>query len=190
MPSSEDPPGLRSLPPVRIFVTRAFRAALLCGAVMGMAAAGTTPVQATDQQPRASVTSKGGTLTVTPVRGLDPAGATLRVKGRGFDPTIGIYVALCVTPRRGQVPSPCGGGVNTSGQNPASAWISSNPPPYGTSLATAFRKGGRFSVVLQVSALIGDVDCRTVSCSIVTRADHTHPGDRRSDVSVPVMFRP
>ncbi len=138
---------------------------------------------------RAVVTSGKLTLTVTPTKRLDPAGATVRVRGAGFDPTVGIYVALCVTPRPGQQPSPCGGGVNTSGQNAASAWVSSNPPPYGAKLAVPYRPGGRFSVRLEISPLIGDVDCRVVSCSIVTRADHTHPGDRRFDVAVPVTFR-
>lgn len=139
----------------------------------------------------ATVTTKSGlSVTVTPVRRLSPTGAVVSVSGKGFDPTIGIYVALCVTPKKGQMPSPCGGGVNTSGKNPASAWISSNPPPYGAKLAVPFKKGGSFAVRLQVSSLIGTVDCRTVSCSIVTRADHTHPGERGSDVAVRVTFAP
>ena len=136
-----------------------------------------------------AATSSRPSLAVSPTRQLDPAGATVKVTGKGFDPRVGIYVALCVTPRKGQMPSPCGGGVNTSGTSPASAWISSNPPPYGTALATPFKPGGRFVVRLQISALIGSIDCRTVSCSIVTRADHLHQGDRRFDVAVPVTFR-
>lgn len=138
-----------------------------------------------------SVTTKSGiTLSATPVRRL-PATATITVKGKGYSPTVGIYVALCVTPRKGQVPSPCGGGVNMSGDGAASAWISSNPPPYGSTLATPFKKGGSFSVRLNVSPVISDaIDCRTTKCSIVTRADHTRPGDRRFDVAIPVTFAP
>ncbi len=139
---------------------------------------------------RTVVTKSGLSLTVAPARQLNPAGATVRVVGKGFNPTVGIYVALCVTPAKGQTPSPCGGGVNTSGTSAASFWISSNPPPYGSTLAIPYRKGGRFAVTLQVSSMIGDVDCRTVSCSIVTRADHTRPGERAYDVIVPVTFRP
>ena len=140
--------------------------------------------------PAAGVTTSSGlTLRATPTRGLDPAGATITVTGRGYDRTIGIYVALCVTLRRGQPSGPCGGGVNTSGSNPASAWISSNPPPYGRTLAVPFERGGRFATRLRVSARIGALDCRVVSCSIVTRADHTRSGDRRFDVAVPVTFR-
>lgn len=138
-----------------------------------------------------TVTTKSGlTLTATPVRRLPASGATIRVTGKGYDRTVGIYVALCVTPRKGRQPSPCGGGVNTSGTNPASAWISSNPPPYGATLAVPYGRGGRFDVRLTVSSLVGDVDCRAVSCSIVTRADHTRSGDRRFDVVVPVSFAP
>lgn len=170
------------------------RPAALAGAVVFAATAVvTSPTSAQATTPTGSrtvVTKSGLSLTVTPVRQLNPAGATLQVSGKGFDPTVGIYVALCVTPRKGQVPTPCGGGINTAGTSPASAWISSNPPPYGATLATPYRKGGRFAVTLQVSATIADVDCRTLSCSIVTRADHTHPGERGFDVVVPVTFRP
>jgi hypothetical protein len=138
-----------------------------------------------------TVTTRSGlTLTATPVRRLPASGATIRVTGKGYDRTVGIYVALCVTPRKGRQPSPCGGGVNTSGTNPASAWISSNPPPYGRTLAVPYGRGGRFDVRLSVSPVVGDVDCRVVPCSIVTRADHTRAGDRRFDVAVPVSFVP
>lgn len=139
-----------------------------------------------------TVTTKSGlSLTATPVRRLDPAGVSIRVTGRGYDMTAGIYVALCVIPAKGKIPSPCGGGVNLSGKNPASAWISSNPPPYGSTLAIPYKKGGRFSVRLEVSSAVADgIDCRTTRCAIVTRADHTHLGDRRFDVYVPVRFAP
>ena len=168
-------------------------AALVLAAALALITLVVTPSPAqaaTAVGARTVVTKSGLSLTVTPVRQLNPAGATVRVVGKGFNPTVGIYVALCVTPAKGQVPSPCGGGVNTAGTSAASFWISSNPPPYGQTLAIPFRKGGRFAVTLQVSSIIGDVDCRTVSCSIVTRADHTRPGERAYDVVVPVTFRP
>lgn len=137
-----------------------------------------------------ATTPSGLRLTVSPVRRLSSRSATVRVVGSGYSRTVGIYVALCVTPTKGRAPSPCGGGVNTSGASAASAWISSNPPPYGSALATPYRRGGRFDVRLTVSPLIGSVDCRQVSCSIVTRADHTRAGDRRFDLAVPVTFAP
>ena len=134
-------------------------------------------------------TPTGVVLTVTPTTGLAPAGATVTVTGRGYDRTVGIYLTLCVTPQAVKPPSPCGGGVHMTGANPASAWISSNPPPYGQKLATPFAEGGRFKARMTVSSTIGTVDCRTVSCLIVTRADHLHSGDRRFGVVVPVTFR-
>ena len=138
-----------------------------------------------------TVTTKSGlSLTATPVRRL-PASATITVTGKGYDRTVGIYVALCVRVPTGQVPSPCGGGMDTTGTGTASAWISSNPPPYGVTLATPYTKGGTFRVRLTVSPVINaQVDCRTTACAIVTRADHTRPGDRRFDVAVPVSFAP
>jgi hypothetical protein len=51
------------------------------------------------------------------------------VTGRGFDETVGIYLALCVVPKPGERPTPCGGGVNKGGTGESSYWISSNPPP-------------------------------------------------------------
>ena len=137
------------------------------------------------------VTRSGDTaLSVKPTKNLTATGARIRVRGKGFDRRIGIYVALCVTPTKGATtpPGPCGGGVNLTASDSASAWISSNPPPYGSSLAIPFRKRGKFSVTLTVSPKIGKIDCRNVSCSIVTRADHTKPSFRGADLYIPVSF--
>lgn len=120
---------------------------------------------------------------------LSAAGQKVVVTGRGFNPRVGIYVSLCVIPPRGQQPTPCGGGVNMSGTDTASVWVSSNPPPYGRGLARPYGKGGSFTVTLTVSAQIADIDCRVTKCAIVTRADHLRSGDRRFDVIVPVRFQ-
>lgn len=135
------------------------------------------------------VGKQGNRLTVTPTKGLSPTSQIVTVTGRGFSETVGIYVGLCVTPRPGAKPTPCGGGVNQDGSSGASAWISSNPPPYGQSLAIPYKRGGRFTVQLAVRSTIGSFDCRVVSCAIVARADHTRAFDRRWDVVVPVNFR-
>ena len=137
----------------------------------------------------ATTTTAKHSLSVTPTTGLNPQGQRLTVTGKGFDPRVGIYVAFCVVPAPGQAPSPCGGGANVSASNPASVWVSSNPPPYGVGLAKPYGKGGTFKVTLQVTAMIGDVDCRVTACGVVTRADHTRSGDRRFDVIVPVSFQ-
>lgn len=132
--------------------------------------------------------SKGQRLTVTPTRGLSSYGQTITVKGRGFSELVGIYVGLCVKPRRGAKPTPCGGGMDQTGSTHASAWISSNPPPYGRGLAIPYKPGGRFSVTIRVSPIIGSYDCRTVKCVVVARADHLRASDRTWDVLVPVTF--
>jgi len=137
-----------------------------------------------------TVTTKAGlSLTVTPVRQLNSAGATVKVTGTGYNPLVGIYVTLCVTPRKGQKPTPCGG-ADFTGSDPAAKWVSSNPPPYGATLSTPYRPGGTFSVKLRVSSMIGEIDCRIVKCSIVTKTDHIRAEDRTYDVLVPVTFSP
>jgi hypothetical protein len=137
-----------------------------------------------------ATTASGLRLTVTPVRRLNPNGATVKVTGTGYDMTVGIYVALCVKPKKGQVPSPCVGGINTSGKGAASMWVSSNPPPYGQKLAVPFKKGGSFSVKLRLKAKVGSIDCHVVQCAIVTRADHLNSDNRNLDVVIPVRFAP
>lgn len=161
-------------------------ASLACG-VLALTAFGSSAVAA----PLKSTTSGSATLTAKPVKNLNSTSARINIKGKGFDQRTGIYVALCVTPKKGstKAPGPCGGGINMNASNPASAWISSNPPPYGDELAIPFTKGGIFSVTLSVSSQIGEIDCRVTSCSIVTRADHTKPSYRGADLFIPVTFK-
>jgi hypothetical protein len=156
------------------------------------AQAGATPVSSAKVVVKAQKTSikgkYGQVLTVTKAKGLKSRGERVTIAGNRFDETVGIYVALCVVPKRGQQPSPCGGGVDQSGGTGASKWISSNPPPYGSALAIPFQPGGRFSVGLKVGSRIGAVDCRKVKCAIVVRADHMRSEDRTHDLFIPVTF--
>ena len=143
-----------------------------------------------DLSPRAVAKGgKGQTLTVTPTSGLSAYGQTVKVSGRGFSELVGIYVGLCVMPRPGAKPTPCGGGVDQDGSSQASAWISSNPPPYGSNLAIPYKRGGKFSVRIKVSPRIGSYDCRVVRCAVVARADHLRANDRTWDIAIPVSFR-
>ena len=165
---------------------------LACMVVAGAMAVSSAAASAapTGGVPRASVEgAKGQKLTVTPAKGLAAYGQTVTVKGKGFSELVGIYVGLCVQPRLGAKPTPCGGGVDQDGSSQASAWISSNPPPYGSSLAIPYRRGGTFTVRIKVSPMIGTIDCRKVRCAIVARADHLRAADRSWDVVVPVTFR-
>jgi hypothetical protein len=111
------------------------------------------------------------------------------VTGRGFDETVGIYLAFCIVPKQGALPTPCGGGVNKSGADAGSFWISSNPPPYGVGLATEFLPGGRFVQKVAVSRKIGKFDCKKVKCAITVRADHIREGDRSHDIYLPIVFK-
>ena len=111
------------------------------------------------------------------------------VTGKDFDETVGIYLAYCVVPKKGALPTPCGGGVNKTGVGDASYWISSNPPPYGIGLAIPFTPGGRFSEKVSISRSIGKFDCRKVKCAITVRSDHLHEGDRTHDIFIPVTIK-
>lgn len=169
---------------------RAVTAVMVAAGVLfaGLSVAGPASALVTADDGARSSTVNGHTLKVSPAREVSRSGVTVTVSGKGYNPTIGIYVAWCVTPKKGFPPSPCGGGINTSGKGAGSVWVSSNPPPYGKALAVPFKKGGVFKVKLYVSPMIGDVDCRVTSCSVVTRADHTRTDDRSMDVTVRVTF--
>lgn len=138
--------------------------------------------------PTKPTAATGPRITVSRTNGLDPDKATITVTGKGFDTSKGIYVALCVKPAKGQAPNPCGGGADTTGSTSSSSWVSSNPPPYGSGLAIRYGSGGTFRVTLVVSSMIGSLDCRTKSCVVATRNDHTRGSDRSQDVLVPVTF--
>ncbi|WP_328996532.1 hypothetical protein OG394_17960 [Kribbella sp. NBC_01245] len=139
---------------------------------------------------------QGQEVTVSKSSGLDPAGETVTITGRGFDLSKGIYVVFCVNKGAGQMPSPCLGGVDQSGASGSSAWISSNPPSYGEGLAKPFtQEGGKgsFSVQLKIKSKDQFTDCLNKKvapngCVIGTRADHTRTADRSADVLIPVTF--
>lgn len=117
------------------------------------------------------------------------SGAILTVKGQYFDETVGIYLAFCVVPKKGEPPTPCGDGVNKSGSGEASFWISSNPPPYAIGLTEEFLPGGRFTQKVKVSKKIGKFDCTKVKCAITVRADHLRSNDRSSDLFIPITIK-
>lgn len=131
--------------------------------------------------------AQGQTLTVA--KTTVKSGSTLTVTGNYFDETVGIYLAFCVLPKKGQPPTPCGGGVNKAGLGDASFWISSNPPPYAVGLTDEFLPGGRFTQKVVVSRKIGKFDCTKVKCAITVRADHLRSNDRSSDIFIPIKVK-
>ncbi|QLL23812.1 hypothetical protein DLE03_05555 [Actinobacteria bacterium IMCC25003] len=128
----------------------------------------------------------GQSLTVTSSQVKNDTKVT--VTGKGFDETIGIYLAYCILPKKGAAPTPCGGGADIQGVKEASFWISSNPPAYGAGLAIAFQPGGRFKEQVAVTKKIGNFDCTKVRCAITVRSDHLHEGDRTHDLFIPISF--
>lgn len=127
----------------------------------------------------------GQTLTLSNTSVSD--GQVVTATGRKYNKKIGIYLAFCVVNAKGVKPGPCGGGIDTSGVSNSSIWISSNSPY--PKLAIAFSKSGGFKQSLAVSRHIGDLDCATVKCAVVTRADHTRSSYRKADVIIPVTFK-
>lgn len=134
-----------------------------------------------------STGSNGATITI--VQKSFTKNTKVLVTGKGFDETVGIYLAYCVVPKKGEVPTPCGGGVNKLGSGEASYWISSNPPPYGIGLAIPFTPGGRFKETVSITRKIGSFDCRKVKCAITVRSDHLHEGDRSHDIFIPITIK-
>jgi len=132
--------------------------------------------------------SFGQVLTVSQSKNLPAKGSWVTVTGNGYDERVGIYVTLCVRPAKGQLPTPCGGGINKKGSSAASVWVSSNAPNYSTGLAKPFGIGGKFKVRLFLGPHIGKRDCRKIQCVIATRADHLQTSNRTADVFIPVTF--
>lgn len=130
--------------------------------------------------------SNGQTLSVATSKVSKEGKVT--VIGKGFDETVGIYLAYCVLPKKAMAPTPCGGGADMQGVKEASFWISSNPPAYGVGLAIPFQAGGRFKEEVAVTKTIGKFDCTKVTCAITVRSDHLHQGDRSHDLFIPITF--
>jgi hypothetical protein len=158
------------------------------GTFIAVAAVALTTAGAASATPGTATGAGAQVLTVSQVDGLSADGATLSISGSGYNIEKGIYVAFCVIPPAGQLPTPCGGGGGPAAAGGLSGWISSNPPSYGVGLATPYADDGSFALQMSVTATIGIVDCRSVACGIVTRADHTRTDDRSQDVFVPVTF--
>jgi len=129
------------------------------------------------------------------------AGDRLIVSGSGFDPSKGIYVAVCKVPDSvGGKPGPCLGGVpsteedgdSTAGaiEYAASNWVNDD---WAWRLfgARSFddRSAGTFTAYIEIPASADEnVDCTEVRCGLYTRNDHTALEDRVQDLYVPVSF--
>ena len=130
-----------------------------------------------------SVSGAGKTLRASKTTNLEPTD-TVEVSGDGYDAQRGIYLSLCAVGAPGAAPGPC-----ASGSAGAQAWISSNPPDYGRTIAVPYDRGGAFRQRLTLTAVIdAEHDCREISCAITTRNDDTNAADRSQDLLLPVTF--
>lgn len=131
-----------------------------------------------------TVAGKKPSLTVS-TDVVAPTGTTkVTVKGSGFNPKKGVYVALCQDNGAGKKPGPCYGG-NRGGA--AQAWLSGSPVSQAMG-AKKFGAKGTFKVTLTVGAVAEGLDCTKVKCVLASRADHFAPEDRSLDVLVPARI--
>lgn len=142
---------------------------------------------AAETKPRLSVKGKYGQV-LNVDRGNIGLDGNIIVSGRGFDTNVGLYLSLCKQPRKGQQPTPCGGGMESTAATGSAIWISNNAPPYAANLVRPFGEGGSFRYELEFQPTFGGVDCRKETCAITIRADHLKSGDRSHDLLIPVTF--
>lgn len=126
-------------------------------------------------------------------------GERVVVTGTGYDPSRGIYVAVCVVPEDPSLkPGPCIGGSPQESQDPEanegaiqygeSNWIN-NDWAWRLFGARSFDAPGEFTAYLEMGEPVGEgFDCRVDRCGIYTRNDHTASGDRVQDVYIPIRY--
>jgi hypothetical protein len=127
-------------------------------------------------------------------------GEQLIVKGRGFDASQGIYVAICRIPESPSIkPGPCIGGVpDQKAQKVAKGTIQYAPSNwinddwawklFGSRSYDSVSKGTFTAYIVVGPPSDGKLDCTSESCGIFTRDDHTALSDRVQDLFVPVRF--
>lgn len=127
---------------------------------------------------------------VSPTSGLDAAGATVNVKGSGYDEGTGVYVRLCGAPTQALGDE---AGRNSVGPcDGQGIWVTNAMTVPGTAPMTS----GAFDVNLPVAGAFQDkdggvVDCMTAgACGIYIRGDHTSADNYSLDVFVPLNFDP
>jgi hypothetical protein len=171
----------------------------------------------------ASATPSGGAVYVTPFGGfahrtvttadgetfrlklatgptvLPASGATVRVKGHGYNRAQGIFLAFCVIPdgvRVGdpstytELPGPCLGGREAKDGSSRRITDTGTGTP---GITLPYGKGGSFRTTLEnvrpeiADGMVCDVNVR---CAVVTRGDFTATNVRLYDQYIPYHFLP
>ena len=126
--------------------------------------------------------------------------STSSCSGSGYDPSRGIYVAICVIPADAATkPGPCIGGVPDQAEQEVAEGTIQYAPSNWINDDWAWKlfgarsyddlDAGTFTAYLEVGDPVGDgFDCRVDACAIYTRNDHTASGDRVQDLHIPVAF--
>ena len=127
-------------------------------------------------------------------------GQKLVVSGTGYDPSRGIYVAICLIPDDPATkPGPCIGGVPaTEGEAVEEGTVQYAPSNWINDDWAWKLFGARsyddvststFTAYIEVGDPVSDaLDCTVDKCGIFTRNDHTALSDRVQDLYVPVAF--
>ncbi len=127
-------------------------------------------------------------------------GQKLVVTGTGYDPSRGIYVAICKIPDDpGTKPGPCIGGVPATEGEAVEAGTVQYAPSNWINDDWAWKlfgarsyddvSTGAFTAYIEVGEPTDDkLDCTVDKCGIYTRNDHTALSDRVQDLYVPVAF--
>ncbi|MFI6986617.1 hypothetical protein ACIBSV_49870 [Embleya sp. NPDC050154] len=178
-PAFEVRVGAEGGPAAKVAVT--FAAQAPAGAPTSLRAA---PQGAAEQarapQAAPQAAAGGAKLTVTPSTGLEPAGASVTVKGSGYVAGSGNGIYVVFGPKEADW-------TTNAGNYGASKWLKA----YG---ADGINPDGTFSVTLtdvKASYKNGagkDVDCLKTECYVLTMAAHGSP-DRSQDAFVKVSFK-
>ena len=160
-----------------------------------------TSVEATGEDGRTRVLDVSAADGSVPALDQIAPGDRLVVTGEGYNPSMGVYVAVCrIAPTPDQRPGPCLGGVpeteseglvdRSEIQWAAANWINDD---WAWRLfgARSFddRRAGTFTAYLEIPAGADEfVDCRASDCAIYTRNDHTAIDNRMQDLYLPVEF--
>nr|WP_232328345.1 hypothetical protein [Kibdelosporangium sp. MJ126-NF4]CEL20541.1 hypothetical protein [Kibdelosporangium sp. MJ126-NF4]CTQ89452.1 hypothetical protein [Kibdelosporangium sp. MJ126-NF4] len=153
---------------------------------LGMAAFAVLALATPASAAPGSGSHNGRTLSASNATGLNPAGETITVSGKGYDPKKGYYVALCQVPddlEYGDAPTPCQGGDGQGGSGVGpSAWVTNTP--IGTNPSTPIAADGSFTTQIRIARTGNKLDCTKVTCAIVSKRDHLGLGDRSFDVFI------